>query len=338
SIAYLDAGGALRVGPASAGAKPGPTCYGRGGELPTVTDANLILGRIPREGFLNGAMKLNESAAQRAIEQLANSIGRSVIETALGIVRVAESNMAQAIRAVTSRRGHDPRDFSLVSFGGAGGLHACALAEQLDIPRVIVPPYCGVLSALGMVVAAPVVDVSQTVLHLGEKLDDDRLAAEFGSLSGRSMEQITYESTTSVEAFADVRFAGQSHEITVRVERPSLQFIRDTFLLEYAKLYGQTPRDRAIQLVTLRLRRTGARPEIILPQLTTSGANLQSASLIDAAGQCTSTTVLNRAALLQRTVQSGPLLILDAEATTYVPAGWHVEIRPDGTILLTKIS
>lgn len=338
SIAHLDAGGALRVGPASAGATPGPACYSRGGELPTVTDANLLLGRIPREGFLNGAMKLDESAAHRAIERLAQSIQRSVIDTALGIVRVAESNMAQAIRAVTSRRGHDPRDFSLVSFGGAGGLHACALAEQLDIPRVIVPPYCGVLSALGMVVAAPVVDVSQTVLHLGDKLDDDRLAAEFGSLSAKSIEQIAFDDTEEIHAFADVRFAGQSHEITVDVHAPSLEEIRDNFLAQYAYRYGASPREREIQIVTLRLRRTGVPPNINLPQLAASGASEQRASLIDASVQSVSTTILNRAALLQQSSNSGPLLIVDPEATTYVPPSWAFEIRADGTILLTKKS
>jgi N-methylhydantoinase A len=307
SIAYIDPGGALRVGPQSAGAVPGPACYARGGTLPTVTDANLVLGRLPRDGFLNGRMKLDLDAATRAIEPLANSINRSVIETALGIVRVAESNMAQAIRAVTSRRGHDPRDFALVSFGGAGGLHACALAEQLEIPRVIVPPYCGVLSALGMVVAAPVVDVSQTVLHLRDQLDDDRLAAEFGALSARSIEQISYDDTSQIDVFADVRFAGQSHEITVRVARPSIELIRQEFLTAYAQLYGQAPSHRAMEVVTLRLRRTGRAPSIMLPSLSRQLVQLDQATLI-----------------------------VDPEATTYVPSGWAIETRAEGTIVLTR--
>src|SRR5688572_28533154 len=306
SIAYRDEGGALRVGPQSAGAMPGPACYGRGGELPTVTDANLVLGRLPHDGFLKGSMKLDSAAAHRAIEPLARSINRSVIETALGMVRVAESNMAQAIRAVTSRRGHDPRDFALMSFGGAGGLHACALAEQLEIPRVIIPPYCGVLSALGMVVAAPVVDVSQTVLHLGEQLDDDRLAAEFGALSARTLEQIAFEHTASVEAFADVRFAGQSHEITVRVARPSLESIRQQFLTEYARLYGQAPHARPIQVVTLRLRRTGAAPTIELPPLTGQRVRDDEMQMIDETGQPVAARALNRAALLDASMRCSP--------------------------------
>ncbi len=146
SIAWLDAGGALRVGPRSAGAVPGPACYGRGGADPAVTDANLLLGRIIPDRFAGGSMRIEPDLARRAIEPLARAMGKSVEETALGIVRVAEQNMSRAIRAVTSRRRLDPRDFTLVSFGGAGGLHACALAESLDIPRVLVPPYCGVLA------------------------------------------------------------------------------------------------------------------------------------------------------------------------------------------------
>jgi N-methylhydantoinase A len=145
SIAYLDAGGALRVGPRSAGAVPGPACYGRGGESPTVTDANVMLGRILPDQFAGGSMKIDPGAARESIAPLAEAMEKTIVDTALGIVRVAESNMARAIRAVTSRRGLDPRKFTLLGFGGAGGLHACALAESLEIRRVLVPPFCGVL-------------------------------------------------------------------------------------------------------------------------------------------------------------------------------------------------
>jgi N-methylhydantoinase A len=337
SNASIDLGGALRVGPQSAGAVPGPACYSRGGTLPTVTDANFVLGRLPRDGFLKGEMKLDVDAAHRAIKTIAKSINRSVIDAALGIVRVAESNMAQAIRAVTSRRGHDPRDFALVSFGGAGGLHACALADQLEIPRVIVPPYCGVLSALGMVVAAPVVDVSQTVLHLGEQLDDDRLAAEFGSLSARSIEHISYEQTKEIEVFADVRFAGQSHEITVRVTSPSLELIRREFVAAYSQLYGQAPSQRAIEIVTLRLRRTGTAPSITLPLITGQQPRNNPTDLIDELGQTIAGRIVNRAALIDKSSSIlPPLLIVDSEATTYVPADWAIDASSDGTIVLTR--
>src|SRR5207249_242561 len=147
-------------------------CYARGGVEPTVTDANLLLGRIVPERFLGGAMQIKPDLAQAAVGRLGDAMGKTVIEASLGIIRVAEANMAAAIRAVTSRRGHDPRQFTLVSFGGAGGLHACALADALEIPRILIPPYCGVLSALGMVVAAPIADAARTVVHLGSALED----------------------------------------------------------------------------------------------------------------------------------------------------------------------
>src|SRR5207237_892548 len=137
--------------------------------------------------FLGGAMRIEPKLAQAAVEKLAEKMGKSLVETALGIARIAEANMAAAIRAVTSRRGHDPRQFTLVSFGGAGGLHACALADALEIPRVLIPPYCGLLSALGMVVAPPIADAARTVVQLGEALEDDRLAAEFGMVSAETM-------------------------------------------------------------------------------------------------------------------------------------------------------
>jgi N-methylhydantoinase A len=335
SIAYLDVGGALRVGPRSAGAIPGPACYGRGGIEPTVTDANLILGRIVPDRFLGGAMKIHVDLAQQAIERLTRAMSKSVVETALGIVRVAEANMASAIRAVTARRGHDPRGFALLSFGGAGGLHACALAEQLDIPRVIVPPLCGVLSALGMVAAAPVADASQTVVHLGDKLDDSRLAAEYTRISGMTLEHVPYEQTASVEPSADVRFRGQSHELNVRIGRPSLDAIGEAFRAAYAKQYGFVPADREIEVVTVRVRRTGKRPRLTLPSLRAADAtDVGEAQLVASSGETAACPVLSRAGVLARGKVDGPALVLDTEATTYVPPGWTAHALDNGTVVL----
>jgi N-methylhydantoinase A len=336
SIAQLDTGGALRVGPQSAGAVPGPACYGRGGTLPTVTDANVVLGRIPTDALLGGSVKLDADAARRAIAPLAQAMSKSIIEAALGMITVAEANMAHAVRAVTSRRGLDPRDFALVSFGGAGGLHACAIAEQLDIRRVLVPPFCGVLSALGMVVAPPVVDVSRTVLHLRDRLDDDRIAAEYGALSARTIEQIPYEQTSSVEATVDVRFKGQSHELNVRVGGPGIENIRQAFLADYRREYGNIPTGRDIEIVTLRLRRTGRRTEIALPDNAAHPSRQIPQQLIDVNGRTLNSRALNRAAL--RDPHIGPILVLDPEATTFVPAGWTAQATSNGSILLEKLS
>jgi N-methylhydantoinase A len=265
---------------------------------------------------------------------------RSIVDTAIGVTRVVESNMAHAVRAVTSRRGLDPRDFSLVSFGGAGGLHACAIAEQLDIPRVIVPPYCGVLSALGMVVAPPLVDVSKTVLHLARegKLDDDRLAAEYGSLSARSIEQISFEETQSVEPMADARFAGQSHELTVRVPRPSVDAIGQAFIEEYQKMYGSIPSRRSIEIVTLRLRRTGRAEAVTLPELARGAPALaDSGSIVLSDGTDASAAILERAAILaSRSPIDGPILIADNEATTFVPPRWRASAQSNGTLMLSR--
>jgi N-methylhydantoinase A len=338
SIAFVDAGGALRVGPKSAGAQPGPACYGRGGELPTVTDANVVLGRIVPDRFLGGAMVIHPDLARRAIAMLATSMGKSPVETALGIVRVAEANMASAIRAVTARRGHDPRSFALLSFGGAGGLHACALADALDIPRVIVPPYSGVLSALGMVAAAPVADASQTVVHLGDRLDDARLAAEYTRISGMTLEQIPYEQTESVEAWADVRFRGQSHELKVRATRPMLESVEQAFRTAYVERYGSVPDGKPVEIATIRVRRIGRRPAVSLPMLAkvANPTRTTETEMVGPSGQSVRGTVLSRGEVLYCESLDGPMLVLDNEATTFVPPGWIARAADNGTLTLVR--
>jgi N-methylhydantoinase A len=339
SIAQIDAGGALRVGPNSAGAVPGPACYGRGGTNATVTDANVVLGRIVPEHFLGGRMKLDTKSAHTAVERIARQIGKSVIETALGIVRVAEANMSHAIRAVSSRRGHDPRRFALVSFGGAGGLHACALAESLEMSRVVVPPYCGVLSALGMIVAPPIADASRTVVQLGKALDDDRLPAEFGALSEITMRQIPFDRTERTEAYADVRFKGQSHELKVRIDRPSRAAIESAFLSEYDRAYGQAPKDRVIEIVTLRVRRIGRAAAIELPDaLDRQHGSEESIELVDDSGTSVRAFAVPRSQFDSGVARSGPLLVIDDEATTYIPPSWSARRADHGTLVLERRS
>jgi N-methylhydantoinase A len=337
SVAALDAGGALRVGPRSAGAMPGPACYGRGGTEPTVTDANVVLGRIVPGRFLGGRMALHTDLARQVLEPLAKAMGKLVVEAALGIVRVAEANMSSAVRAVTARRGHDPRGFALLSFGGAGGLHACALAESLEVGRVIVPPYCGVLSALGMVAAAPVADASQTVVHLGpEKLDDHRLAAEYTRISGMTLEHVPYEQTESVEAWADVRFKGQSHELKVRAPRPSVDSIADAFRAAYVRLYGTVPEGKPVEIVTLRVRRIGKRAAIALPHIQPSVGSGEEVELVTASGGSGRAAVLSRANVLAAREAHGPCLIVDDEATTYVPPRWVASALENGTLVIGR--
>ena len=175
SIAYVDEGGAFRVGPRSAGAAPGPACYGYGGQEPTISDAHIVLGRLDPERFLGGRMKLDRDAAVEAVQKLADQLGLSLLETAEGILTIANSNMARAIRSRTIEKGHDPREFALVAFGGAGPLHAAEVADSLEIPEVLVPPHPGITSAGGLLTSDLKYDQMRTVFQLQGSVDAERL-------------------------------------------------------------------------------------------------------------------------------------------------------------------
>ena len=319
-----------------------PACYGRGGTpLPTVTDANLILGRIIPDSFLGGKMPLDVGLlASCTVAPLAEAMGKSVIEAALGIVRVAEGNMASAVRAVTAQRGHDPRRFSLVSFGGAGGLHACEIADALDIARVLVPPYCGVLSALGMVVAPPTIDAARTIVHLGGQMNDAEIEAEFARLATESTGQLPHDQTRRIEYFADVRLRGQSHEVKVPVAGMTQADISRRFYSAYKTLYGRPPSGRAIEIVTLRVRRIGRSADVKLPALKAEvppHAVVRETELIDHQGSSVRAAVVTRGQLAWAGKQTGPMLLVDAEATTFVPRGWMAEALASGAVMLNRM-
>ncbi len=214
SIAWRDAGGALRVGPQSAGAVPGPACYGRGGSEPTVTDANLLLERLDPAVPLAGDVHLDRDAAEQAVKSLADELGLSIRETAEGILRVANAEMAAAVRVMTVERGVDPRGLALLAFGGAGPMHGAAVAEELGMSRVIVPPASGVLSALGMVVSERRVDVVDSVLLSGERLTDAAIEDVVARLVRRARDDLGTDAGEVRESF-DVRYAGQAFELTV---------------------------------------------------------------------------------------------------------------------------
>ena len=249
SIAWLDSAGALRVGPHSAGAQPGPVCYGEGEQI-TVTDANLVLGRIDAARFLGGRMRLDVDRCRQFLERFAEDLGVSALEAARAIVNVANSNMERAIRKVSVERGHDPREFSLLSFGGAGAQHACELAERLEIPAVIVPRHAGVLSALGMLVADCVRDYSQSILA-------QPAVSAFAGLEARAAEEFSDQGFAEVvyERHVDLRYRGQSYEITV----PWAQ--RETFHDLHRRLYGYDHRGREVQQVTARVKAVGVLPD-----------------------------------------------------------------------------
>ncbi|MFP3867490.1 MAG: hydantoinase/oxoprolinase family protein [Desulfobacteraceae bacterium] len=253
SIAYQDQGGALRVGPGSAGADPGPVCYGRGEQI-TVTDANLWLGRLWPDFFLGGRLRLQLQPTQDAMERLAASFGVPAAELALGIVRVANSHMAKALRAVSLERGYDPRDFVLCCFGGAGGLHVCELAQELDIRRIIVPAHAGVFSALGMALARPSREFSRTILWTGEQLQDEPISGEFKKLQGRALAELARDGLTSDQVetgcYLEVRYQGQSYTLEV----PWGSDFREAFHQRHQQSFGHFFPERPLEITTLRLR------------------------------------------------------------------------------------
>ncbi len=254
SIAWRDSGGALRVGPRSAGADPGPACYGRGGELPTVTDANLLLGHLDEGSPLAGGVRLDRSAAERAVAGLAGELGLSLDETAAGIVRVASAAMAQAVRVVTVQRGIDPRDLVLVPFGGAGPLHAAQIADELGMRRVLVPVASGVLSAFGLVVAERRRDLVESVLLTGDDLTAGAIAEAVDRLAARGREELAGEAGAEVRVTYDIRYEGQAFELPVSGDpAPDPADLRRAFDEAHEDRYGYSDRGARLELVTIRV-------------------------------------------------------------------------------------
>ncbi len=320
SIARVDAGGLLRVGPESAGADPGPACYGTGNEA-TVTDAHVVLGRIGAEQLLGGAMTIDAERAAAAVGLIAARLKIDLAAAAAGILRVANANMERAIRVVSVERGHDPRDFALVAFGGCGGLHACEIAQELGIRTVIVPEYAGALSALGMLMADAVRDYAAGVL--GRNDIEKMFAALERSARGESHR-------AEIERTADLRYRGQSYELNVPWNNgdPATLFHR-----EHEKIYGYSNPGRDVEIVTIRVR---ARTVVEKPKLTRSGAaraGKPEPRRIWIGGWKTVDT-WQRASLTNRS-KKGPALVLDYGSTTLVPAAWKFRVDPAGNLLLT---
>jgi N-methylhydantoinase A len=265
SIGRVDAGGALRVGPESAGANPGPACYGSGG-LPTVTDANLVLGRLAPEMFLGGQMRLQPDRAQSALQRLGQQLGLTARQAALGMIQVANVHMERALRVISVERGHDPRRFSLLSFGGAGGLHAADLARRLGIPRVLVPPLASTLSAFGMLAAEVIRDYTLTVMLAGDTSADE-LAARLEVLAQRGRQEIEAEGVPTadihIERYLDMRYRGQSYELLV----PFTADLLEDFHRLHRVAYGYARPEAAVEIVNLRVRAVGAiEKPVLAPQ------------------------------------------------------------------------
>lgn len=255
SIARVDAGGALRVGPESTGADPGPACYGKG-LTPTITDANVVLGRLAPELFLGGAMRLDADRAWQAVATLGDQLGMETTQVAIGIIQVANAHMERALRVISVERGRDPRCFTLLSFGGAGSLHAADLARGLGIPRVLVPPLASTLSAYGMLVADVIKDYSQTVMLPGDS-PEQALSAQLNILAQRGLADVQAEGVAQaaidIERSLDMRYKGQSYELNIPF---SSDFI-ERFHQQHRKTYGYAKPEEGIEIVNLRVRAIG---------------------------------------------------------------------------------
>ena len=346
SIAWIDAGGLLHVGPESAGARPGPACYGLGGGRPTITDANVVLGYLNPEHLAGGELRLRADLAREAIErEVARPLGLSVIDAARGIREVANASMARAIRAVTIERGRDPRDFTLVAFGGSGPVHACDVAAALDIRRVLVPVSPGVFTAVGMLAS----DVAHHFVRAAGGLLEDEVAlararARLDELRAEALGTLAAEgygaAEVRLEAQADLRYAGQGSELVVAIPQGSLEpgtlgALREAFAREYRATYGYAS-DEPLELVNVRVVATGVRQHRLdFRQVTVVGEAAPPTGRRDVhaarGAPPVDTPVLARAAITP-VPMPGPLIVEEYDATVVVRACATVHRDPFGTL------
>ena len=361
SIATVDAGGALRVGPESAGADPGPICYGNNGTDITVTDANLYLGRIAATQFLGGAMSLDSDKIRTYIEEFAAHLGVPPLQAADGILKVANAAMERAIKVISVERGFDTRDFTLVSFGGAGGLHAAFMAENLGIKTVLIPPNGGLLSAYGMLFADVVKDYSQTVLwQLGKDIEDtdslvEALNAGFNTLLSRAENEMKIEGFASsqlkINRSLDIRYEGQSYELNIlcfteaHAHASEIMTLIERFHTAHERRFGYARTDAPVEVVNLRLTATGEtdKPPIEPAPLADADASVgtrlprpYSRNPVIFEGEALPTDFYHREALRPNNQIAGPAIVTEFSATTVVPPDFSAVVDAYQNLILTK--
>ena len=331
SIGWVDHGGALRVGPRSAGADPGPACYGRGGTEATVTDANLVLGRLAPGSNLAGDLELDPGAASAAVQALGKKLGLDDLETAAGIVTLANSEMIRALRVVTVNRGIDPREFALLPFGGAGPMHAADLAAELGMTRMICPLTSGVLSALGLLASAPRRDTARTVMLSAEELTDQAVAKAVAALRAdldQGMEAA--HETVSYE----LRYQGQSFELAVEAgSEPSAEELVQAFTTAHERRYGFAVPGAPVELVAIRLALEGAAPE---PQLVGGEGDLDEGSRRVRFSGVWHEAFIGRGEPCAGAKFEGPAVLELPESTLVLPPGWSAEVDGHGSIVAAR--
>jgi N-methylhydantoinase A len=332
SIAGVDAGGMLLVGPESAGADPGPACYCKGGTRPSVTDANVVLGRLLPDSFLGGRMVLDKEKSEMVVATIADPLNMDLYQAATGIIDVVNDHMVRALRVMSVQRGKDPKDYTLVSFGGAGGLHVCALADALQMQRALVPANAGVLSALGMLVAEPIRERSLTIKMLltdCNTVDIEEQFRQIHELAEQELREIAGECDMQAQYSVDLRYQGQSYTLNLLWDSPDE--------LEYAfhelheNQYGHRM-DIAVELVNLRLRLHGEKPAFDLPEWQPTVEMQERFTTVY--GFDEPVTVLSRDALRVDQVIDGPALITEITSTTWIDKGWQANVDHWGNILL----
>jgi N-methylhydantoinase A len=314
SLAHVDTGGLLKVGPESAGARPGPICYEVGGRQLTVTDANLFLGRLLPDQFMGGAMQLNTNRVKPAMEELAERLGLNPTAAALGIIRIINASMAKAIRAVSLERGHDPQEFALFAFGGASGLHCCELAEELSIKKIVVPARAGILSAQGMVYAKPTLDYMQALFLCGEELDSPELAQNFDRLISKGFQEAAVfcnnKKDLLVTSFLNLRYQGQSFELCIPYEKD----FKELFHQEHEHRFGYRIDDKPLELVSIQCSVKVNREIMELPRIdsvdTRQIAPFKNTSIQFEAGTA-NVPVYDRKSFTTGQQINGPALIVD---------------------------
>ncbi|MEW8459425.1 MAG: hydantoinase/oxoprolinase family protein [Candidatus Thiodiazotropha endolucinida] len=338
SLAWVDAGGMLQVGPESAGADPGPACYARGGTKVTVTDANLILGRLRSSAFLGGRMQLDMQAAEKAVGQLAQRLGLSLHRAAEGVIRVANEHMARALRVISVERGVDPRSYTLLSFGGAGGLHVCALANALGMRSALVPLNAGVLSALGMLATRPGRQLVHARLGLLQGLSDSELRQAFSRLAQGGVADLVEEGIAGdrieAEYALDLRYLGQSYTLTVPWS--SLERVEIDFHERHEIRYGHRM-TAPVELVNLRVALRGPQTTIALNG-TAGSEPAEACEHLTVWGVDRPVPRYERAQLAVGQALAGPALITEMASTTWLEPGWRCTADSAGNLLLEKMS
>lgn len=337
SIAWLDEGGMLQVGPESAGADPGPAAYARGGKNPTVTDANLVLGRLRADDFLGGDMSLDLDAARRVIKSLADKMSCSLEEAALGIVRIANAHMVKALRTISVQRGIDPRGFSLVSFGGAGGLHVCALAEALGLQKAMVPIQGGVLSALGMILARPGRQLSRTSQMSLSDADEHELLSIYDEIERQGIKALEDEGVAREECefsrSMDLRYQGQAY--TLNLPFSGLHEMPEKFHNRHEERYGHAL-DVPVELVNLRSQVAGPVKHIELTSKADGDGHVE--EYVSLVGVEQGVPLYRRPNLKAGQMIQGPALITERVSTSWLSEGWQAEVDDLGNLLLSRIS